>query len=82
VDAVANEHFLVANTPSEYAQAVLEILDDPAQRRRLSVAGRDRALSKHSWHSSMRRLDRIVERCLGTWRDTGRELAFKTGSVT
>ena len=82
VDAVPNEHFLVASTPREYAQAVLQILDHPAQRQRLSLAGRDRVLSKHSWHSSMRRLDRILERYLGMWRDTGRQLAFKAGSVT
>jgi sugar transferase (PEP-CTERM/EpsH1 system associated) len=82
VDAVPNEHFLVASTPGEFAQAVLQILNDPAQRQLLSVAGRDRALSKHSWHSSMQRLDRIIERSLGMRRDPRRQLAFKARSAT
>jgi sugar transferase (PEP-CTERM/EpsH1 system associated) len=70
VDAVANEHFLVASTPEEQARAVLQILDHPAQRQRLSAAGRERMLSNHSWRGSMQRLDRIIDRCLGTRRDT------------
>jgi len=47
--AVANEHFLVASTPEQYALAVLRILDHPAERRRLAIAGRDRMLSHHLW---------------------------------
>jgi glycosyltransferase involved in cell wall biosynthesis len=64
VDALEWEHFLVASSPGEYAQAVLHILEDPAERRRLSAAGRARMLSHHAWGSSMRRLDVIIERCL------------------
>jgi sugar transferase (PEP-CTERM/EpsH1 system associated) len=68
VDAVANEHFLVASTREEYAQAVLRILDNPAQRQQLGAAGRTRMLSHHAWDSSMRRLDGIIARCLTTRR--------------
>ena len=81
VDALANEHFLVASTPEECAQAVLRILDHPAQRQRLSDAGRDRMLSHHAWDRSMQRLDRIIDRCLGTWRETRSETARKAGTV-
>jgi sugar transferase (PEP-CTERM/EpsH1 system associated) len=82
VDAVAGEHFAVASTPDEHAQAILRILGDPAERRRLAVAGRERMLSHHAWDQSMRRLDRIVDRCLDSWRDTGGELAWKGGTST
>jgi glycosyltransferase involved in cell wall biosynthesis len=68
VDAVANEHFLVASAPQEYAQAVLRILDSPAQRQELSAAGRERMLSHHAWDRSMQRLDGIIDRCVATWR--------------
>jgi glycosyltransferase involved in cell wall biosynthesis len=68
VDAVPNEHFLVASTPEEYAQAVLQILDHPAQRRQLSAAGRERMLSHHAWDRSMQRLDGIIDRCLRVGR--------------
>jgi sugar transferase (PEP-CTERM/EpsH1 system associated) len=81
VDAVANEHFLVASTPEEYAQAVLRILDHAEQRQRLGAAGRDRMLSNHAWHRSMRRLDHIIDSCLRTWRAARREPAFKAGTT-
>jgi glycosyltransferase involved in cell wall biosynthesis len=82
VDAVANEHFLLASTPEEYAQAVLRILDHPAQRQQLGAAGRERMLSHHAWDRSMQRLDGIIDRCLGTWRDVRSELANRPGRVT
>jgi glycosyltransferase involved in cell wall biosynthesis len=65
VDALEWEHFLVARTPGEYAQAVLHVLENPAERRRLAAAGRARMLSHHAWPGSMRRLDTMIERCLG-----------------
>ena len=82
VDALANEHFLVANTPEEYAQAVLQILDHAAERLRLAVAGRERMLSHHAWDRSMQRLDRIIDRCLNSWRDTRSEFSYKAGTTT
>ena len=62
--ADAGEHFLVADTPAEQATAILQILENPAERQRLALAGRNRMLSHHQWESSMRRLDGIIERCL------------------
>jgi len=82
VDAVAGEHFAVASTPEEYAQAILRTLGDPAERRRLAAAGRVRMLSHHAWDRSMQRLDRIIDRCLNSWRDASGELAWKAGTVT
>jgi glycosyltransferase involved in cell wall biosynthesis len=73
VDAVDGEHFLVASTPEEYAAAVLRILDDPAERQRLSRAGRARMLSHHAWDKSMLRLDGIIDRCLASQGRTARE---------
>lgn len=64
VDAIAQEHFLVARDHDEQASAILRILDDRAERRRLSAAGRSRMLTHHAWPASMRRLDAIIERGL------------------
>lgn len=64
VDAIPGEHLLVADTPEEYAQALQRIMDAPAERNRLALAGRERMLSHHAWASSMTRMDRIIERCL------------------
>ena len=64
VDAVEQEHFLVAQKHEEYSAAVLRILEDPAERARLARSGRERVLRHHAWPHSMRRLDGVVERCL------------------
>jgi polysaccharide biosynthesis protein PslH len=64
VDAVAQEHFLVANTYEDYSAAVLRVLEDRTERDRLARAGRERVLRHHAWAYSMRRLDAVIERCL------------------
>lgn len=64
VDASGGEHFLVADTAQEYADALLRIATDAAERERLARAGRERMLSHHAWPRSMERLDGIIARCL------------------
>jgi hypothetical protein len=71
VDAIPGEHLLAADTPEGIADAVVRLLEDPAERKRLSVAGRERMLSHHSWERAMRELDRILEGCVGA-RETAR----------
>ena len=66
VDAHDGDHFLVAQTPEDYVRAIVRILNNAAERQRLSVAGRQRMLSHHAWDRSMRRLDAMIERCLST----------------
>ena len=70
VDAVAGEHLLVADSPDEQVAAILRVLESPAERKRLALAGRARMLSHHAWPQSMRRLDGIVERCVGNFTPT------------
>jgi len=72
VDAIPGEHLLVASTPAEYRDAILRVLNDPAERARLSAAGRARVLSHHAWPSSMQRLDRIIEHCTGAFATRNR----------
>ena len=68
VDALPEEHFLVATTHEEHAAAALRILEDRNERQRLAAAGRSRMLSHHDWGRSMQRLDRVIERCLAVSR--------------
>jgi sugar transferase (PEP-CTERM/EpsH1 system associated) len=65
VDAVPGEHLLTAGTAAEYEAAILTLLERPGERERLSRAGRERMLTHHAWANSMRRLDAIIERCIG-----------------
>ena len=69
VDAEPGVHLVVADSPLEQAAAINKLLDSPAERGRLALAGRQRVLSHHSWEQSMKRLDRIVERCIGTFKE-------------
>jgi sugar transferase (PEP-CTERM/EpsH1 system associated) len=64
VDAEAEAHLLVADTPNEITRAILRIVENPAERARLATAGRERMLSHHAWPRSMQRLDELIERCV------------------
>lgn len=63
VDAVPGEHLRVADSPEQLANAVLEVVQDPLERQRLSVNGRQRVLSNHDWAQSMKRMDAIIAQC-------------------
>jgi polysaccharide biosynthesis protein PslH len=64
VDAEADRHLLVADSAAELTEAILRICDNPAERGRLAVAGRERMLTHHAWPRSMQRLDGIIADCL------------------
>jgi sugar transferase (PEP-CTERM/EpsH1 system associated) len=64
VDAEAGEHLIVADSPDAQVDAIARLLESPAERQRLALAGRARMLSHHAWARSMTRLDGIVERCV------------------
>jgi hypothetical protein len=73
VDAVQQEHFLVANDHAEQCAALLRVLEDAQERRRLALAGRARVLGHHAWPASMRRLDSIIERTVSSYGLTPRQ---------
>src|SRR5690606_41993609 len=64
VDAIPEQHVLVAQSNKDYVRQILRVLDAPPERARLARAGRERMLSHHAWPKSMQRLDRIIDRCL------------------
>lgn len=67
VDAEAERHLLVADSPQQIADAVLRVVGDPGERARLAAAGRERVLTHHDWSHSMARLDSIIERCINSF---------------
>lgn len=69
VDAESVKHFLVADTPGEYADAIMRIVNNPQERDRLATAGRERMLSNHAWPHSMERLDQIIDRCIANYSE-------------
>jgi polysaccharide biosynthesis protein PslH len=75
VDACANEHFLVADSPQAQLRAILDVIHHPRERRRLAQAGRRRMQSSHAWARSMQRLDGIIERSLRNFHTPRQERA-------
>lgn len=69
VDAESVKHFLVADTPGEYADSIMRIVENPQERERLASAGRERMLSNHAWPHSMERLDQIIDRCIANYSE-------------
>ncbi len=67
VDAIPGQHLVTADTPTETCEAILRVLDNPAERARLAQAGRARVLSNHAWPNSMKRLDAIIDRCVSSF---------------
>ena len=68
VDAQPELHFRVANNPAGYVPAILAILENPQERRRLAEAGRERMVTHHAWQHSMQRLDGIIDRCTSSFK--------------
>jgi sugar transferase (PEP-CTERM/EpsH1 system associated) len=66
VDAQDGHHFVVCDSRDDYVHAISRLMDSPAERGRLAVAGRERMLSHHAWDRSMQRMDKIIERCVST----------------
>jgi sugar transferase (PEP-CTERM/EpsH1 system associated) len=64
VDAEPGYHLVTCSTPTEYAGAIVRLLENPGERNRLAEAGRARVLSHHSWERSMNMLDRLIEQRL------------------
>jgi sugar transferase (PEP-CTERM/EpsH1 system associated) len=61
VAADSGRHFLVADGSEPFARQVLRLLQDPALRETLSVAGRQPLEEAHCWPASMQILDRLLE---------------------
>ena len=54
------EHALVADTPTEFADAVTRLLTDAQERQRIGSAGRKLVESAYSWPLILRSLDDII----------------------
>ena len=65
VDAVPGEHLVTYDGRPQFIESVLGILDSPIERDRLSKAGRARVLANHSWTSSLRRVDALIDSQFG-----------------
>jgi len=74
LDVTDGRDLRVADSPAEFAAAVLELLGDPAARRRLGQAGRDLVMRRYTWDACAASYDAIYAE-LATRRDHAPKLA-------
>lgn len=63
---VSGRELSIADTPEEFAQQVIELLDDAPRQERLGQAGRRFVEEQYDWRLIVPRLERIYE--AGRWR--------------
>jgi polysaccharide biosynthesis protein PslH len=52
LEGVDGEHLIVANTPRQFAEACVELLQSPSRREALARSGRDLVMRKYRWETS------------------------------
>lgn len=62
IDLTPGEHLLVADTPSDFADAVSLLLRDPELGQRIAEAGRKRVLEKYDWRAVCPAMDAVYQR--------------------
>ncbi len=66
IDLVPGEHLLVADTPSDFADAVVLLLRDQEFGARLAAAGRQRILERYDWRAVCPAMDVVYSRIVKT----------------
>lgn len=68
IEVSPNEDVLVGNTPSEFADQVMKLIEDRLLAKRLSDAGRKKVLERYDWESKAKALEAIVEKGLADFK--------------
>ena len=61
IDVRSGEHLLTADDPESFAAAVVSLLQDEAEARRLGRAARALAVEQYSWDHAGERLDGLIQ---------------------
>jgi glycosyltransferase involved in cell wall biosynthesis len=61
IDAANNSQILVRDTPSEFAAAVIELLQNPARQDELAAEGRRLAEERYDWRVVLNKMASIYE---------------------
>ncbi len=69
----SGRHFLAADTPHDFAQAVIRLLRDPARRQALGDAGRALVEANYSWMTVARQFEARCEEVVAEHAYPGRE---------
>jgi glycosyltransferase involved in cell wall biosynthesis len=61
VQATPGKDFLVADSPEDFASAVVELLDSPARASLVAQAARAHLEAAHNWSTCLQAMDGILE---------------------
>jgi glycosyltransferase involved in cell wall biosynthesis len=62
LDCVAGSDILLADTPTDFAHAVEDVISSPETAHRLGEAGRRLAVARYDWQRCLRPLDALYQR--------------------
>jgi glycosyltransferase involved in cell wall biosynthesis len=68
LDLAPGEHVVVANTTTEFAHAIVELVEDRERRRRIAVSARRWALANLAWDTAVPRYERVWTQAIETRR--------------
>lgn len=74
IDLTPGKHLLVADTPSEFADAVTLLLRDPEFGARLAAAGYQRVLERYDWRAVCPAMDAVYAQIAGKAAQSGETL--------
>jgi glycosyltransferase involved in cell wall biosynthesis len=60
-DLAPGQELVIADTPDDFAAAVLALLRDPVRRESMGQAARQCASSRYDWRMIVPRLERVYE---------------------
>lgn len=60
-----NENIVIADTPADFARAVLDLLADPVRARRIGEAGQSLMAARYGWDAVGHQLKAVYEELLG-----------------
>lgn len=61
LNAVNGEHYELANTPKEFCDKILSLLDDKEHRKKLSINSQKLISENYSWEKTIKDLDHFLE---------------------
>lgn len=59
--AAPDKEILIGESPDDYAQHVLRLLDDPDEGKRIGLAGKQHVVSNYHWESIIAKMELIME---------------------
>ncbi len=62
LDVIPNKHLLIADSPKDFAQAVIQLLTQPGLREQITEAAYGLVSEKYNWERILPRFLRLVEK--------------------